>query len=173
MTPIACAPTPSERGTAALITLSSPSLPGGVIPNKYTCEGEGISPALAWSAPPPATQGYALVMSDLDSTVGHLRRRFFAHWVLYGLPAAQRDLPESIPAQQQMEAGGRQGKNGINNIGYAGPCPSGHAPHRYAFTLYALDANPDLPDAPNDQQVLKAIEGHVIGWGQLIATFKR
>jgi Raf kinase inhibitor-like YbhB/YbcL family protein len=173
VTPIACAPAPDEQGTAALITLSSSSLADGTIPKKYTCDGAGSSPALAWTAPPPGTQSLALIMTDLDSPVGHLRRHLFEHWVMYGLPADAHELPEGVPAQPQLPNGARQAKNGINNIGYAGPCPHGTAPHRYAFTLYALDSKLDFPDAPNGQEVLKAIHGHVIGRGQLVATFHR
>jgi phosphatidylethanolamine-binding protein (PEBP) family uncharacterized protein len=82
-------------------------------------------------------------------------------------------LPEAIPAQQQLSDGTRQGKNGINNIGYAGPCPHGTSPHRYAFTLYALDSKPEFAGAPNGRDVLQAIHGHVIGRGQLVASFHR
>jgi Raf kinase inhibitor-like YbhB/YbcL family protein len=173
VTPIACAPPPDEQGTAAVITISSSSFADGVIPKKYTCDGDGSSPALSWTAPPSGTQSYALIMSDLDSPVGHLRRHFFVHWVMYALPADAHELPEGIPAQQQLAGGGRQGKNDINNIGYAGPCPHGTSPHRYAFTLYALDSKPGLPDAPNGREILDAIHGHVIGRGQLLASFHR
>jgi hypothetical protein len=173
VTPIACAPAPDEQGTAAVITISSSSFVDGVIPKKYTCDGEGSSPALSWTAPPPGTQSFALIMTDLDSPVGHLRRHLFVHWVMYGLPADAHELPEGILAQQPLTGGARQGKNDINNIGYAGPCPHGTSPHRYAFTVYALDLKPDMPDAPNGRDVLQAIHGHVIGRGQLLATFHR
>lgn len=173
VTPIACAPSPSKQGTAAVIALTSSSLAGGVIPKKYTCEGDGSSPALSWTAPPSGTQSYALIMTDLDGPVGFLRRHLFVHWVMYALPAEAHELPEGIPAQQQLADGARQGKNGINNIGYAGPCPPRTSPHRYAFTLYALDSKPDLPGAASEREVLKAIHGHVVGKGQLVASFQR
>jgi hypothetical protein len=173
VTATACAPPPDEQGSAAVITLSSASFADGLIPRKYTCDGDGSSPALSWTAPPPGTQSYALIMTDLDSPVGHLRRHLFEHWVMYALPADARALPEGIPAQQQLSDGARQGKNGINNIGYAGPCPHGTSPHRYAFTLYALDSKPDFAGAPNGRDVLQIIHGHVIGRGQLVASFHR
>jgi Raf kinase inhibitor-like YbhB/YbcL family protein len=172
-TPACMQSPPGEQGTAAVITLSSSSLADGVIPNKYTCDGAGSSPALSWTAPPAGTQSFVLIMTDLDSTVGYLRRHLFAHWVLYALQPETRGLAEAIPAQQQFADGARQGKNGIGNIGYAGPCPDGTSPHRYAFTLYALDSKPDLPGAASQREVLKAMHGHIVGKGQLIASFHR
>jgi Raf kinase inhibitor-like YbhB/YbcL family protein len=172
--PIGCAPPPDEQGTAAVITLSSPSLVDGTIPAKYTCDGGSTSPALSWSAPPPGTRSLVLIMNDLDSIAGHLHRHFFVHWLLYSLPADTHELPEGIPPQQQqLPDGARQGKKGPNDFGYGGPCPDGHAPHHYAFTLYALDAQPELPVGATEGEVRKAMQGHVIGRGQLIATFHR
>jgi Raf kinase inhibitor-like YbhB/YbcL family protein len=172
-TPIACTPSTGEQAKATGMTLTSSSLADGTIPKKHTCDGDGSSPALAWSAPPAGTQSYALIMTDLDAPVGFLRRHLFVHWVLYALPSTTRELPEAIPAQQQLADGSRQGKNGINNIGYAGPCPPGTSPHRYAFTLYALDSKPELSGAARPRELLKAMHGHVVGGGQLIATFHR
>ncbi len=174
VTPIACAPPAEQQGTAAVITLASSSLAGGVIPSKYACGGEGISPALSWTAPPPGTQSYALIMTDLDGPKGFIKRHLFVHWVIYGLPAAARELPEGIPASQQQLADGTfQGKNGNYGLGYAGPCPPGIATHRYALTLYALDMKPDLPADANEQALRSAMRGHIVGRGQLIATYHR
>jgi Raf kinase inhibitor-like YbhB/YbcL family protein len=172
-TPMACTPSPGEQDKATGMTLSSSSLTDGTISKKHTCDGDGSSPALSWTAPPAGTQSYALIMSDLDAPVGFLKRHLFVHWVLYALPATTRELPEAMPAQAQLADGSRQGKNGTKNIGYAGPCPSGSAPHRYAFTLYALDSKPDLPDAARARELLKAMHGHVVGGGQLLAKYHR
>src|SRR5450755_1436171 len=172
VSPIACAPAPEEQGTAAVITVTSTSLANGVIPKQYTCDGDGRSPALSWTAPPAGTQSYALVMTDLDSRVGHLRPHLFVHWVMYALPAAAHELPEGIQGQQLAD-GSFQGKNGNSGIGYAGPCPPGTGPHRYAFTLYALDAKPDLPAAATERELRRTMRGHVIGRGQLVASFQR
>jgi Raf kinase inhibitor-like YbhB/YbcL family protein len=172
--PIGCAPPPDEQGAAAVITVSSSSLVDGVIPARYTCDGRGISPALSWSAPPAGTQSLVMIMNDLDSITGHLRRHYFVHWLMYALPADAHELPEGIPPQQQqLTDGARQGKKGPNDFGYGGPCPDDHAPHHYAFTLYALDAKPELPIGASEREVRKAMQGHVIGRGQLVATFHR
>ena len=171
--PIGCAPPPDEQGAAAVITLSSASFADGVIPAKYTCDGSGISPALSWSAPPAGTRSLVLIMNDLDSITGHLRRHYFVHWLVFALPADAHELPEGIPPLQQLPDGTRQGKKGPNDFGYGGPCPDGHTPHHYAFTLYALDAQPELAIGASEREVRKAMQGHVIGRGQLVATFHR
>ena len=174
LTPVACAPPADEQGTAAVITLASSSLAGGVMPSQYACGGAGISPALSWTAPPPGTQSLALVVTDLDGPKGFIKRHLFVHWVIYGLPATARELPEGIPAsQQQLADGTLQGKNGNYGLGYAGPCPPGTAAHRYAFTLYALDVKPDLPAGANEHAVRDAMRGHIVGRGQLIASYHR
>jgi Raf kinase inhibitor-like YbhB/YbcL family protein len=173
VTPIACTPSADEQGSAAVITLTSSSLADGTIPKKYNCEGDGISPALSWSAPPTGTQSYALIMTDPDSPVGFIRHHPFVHWVLYALPATARELPEALPAQPQLPDGTRQANNGNHGIGYAGPCPPADATHRYAFTLYALDVKPELPATASERELRKVMQGHIIGRGQLLASFHR
>src|ERR1700686_4493325 len=158
VTPIACTPSSNQQGTAAVITLTSASLADGTLPKKYTCDGDGSSPALSWTAPPTGTQSYVLIMTDLDSRVGFLRRRPFVHWVIYALPADAHEFPEATPPQQQqLPHGARQGNNGNRGLGYAGPCPPATSTHRYAFTLYALDSKPELPGAASEREVRKAM----------------
>lgn len=171
--PIACTPSVDVPGTAAAITLTSSSVTDGVLPAKYTCDGAGISPALAWGAPPSGTHSYALIATDLDTPMRLLHRHPGVHWIIYALPATARELPEGVAPQPQLADGTLQGKNVISSIGYAGPCPPGSAAHRYAFTLYALDARPDLPAGAGERELVKALQGHVIGKGQLVASFHR
>jgi Raf kinase inhibitor-like YbhB/YbcL family protein len=171
--PIACTPSVDEPATAAVITLNSPSVVDGTLAAKHTCDGPGTSPALAWSAPPSGTQSYALITTDLDTPVRLLHRHPGVHWLIYALPATARELPEGVAPQQQLADGTLQGKNAISTIGYAGPCPPASASHRYAFTLYALDARPDLPAGASERELVKALHGHVIGKGRLVASFHR
>lgn len=169
-----CAPPVEEQGTAAVIALSSSSIADNIIPKKYTCDGAGISPALSWTAAPPGTQSYVMIMNDRDSIVGRVRRRLYAHWLMYDLPGDAHELPEGIaPQQQQLADGSRQGKKGVNDFGYGGPCPDNHIAHHYVFTLYALDVKPDLPIAASEREIRKAMQGHVIGRGQLVTTYQR
>jgi len=171
--PIACTPSVDEPATTAVITLASPSVANGTLAAKHTCDGPGTSPPLAWGAPPSGTQSYALIATDLDTPMRLLHRHPGVHWLIYALPASARELPEGVAQQQQLADGTLQGKNAIATIGYAGPCPPGSASHRYAFTLYALDARPGLPAGASERELVKALRSHVIGKGQLIASFHR
>jgi Raf kinase inhibitor-like YbhB/YbcL family protein len=160
------------RGSLArgqTMNLTSTSFQGGTrIPAKFTCNGAGVSPQLAWSAPPAGTASYALIVTDPDAP-----GRTFVHWVLYGLPAAAQALPEGLPAQGQLADGSRQGRNDFGDLGYGGPCPPRGAPHHYIFTLYALDAKLNLPVGATRAQVEADIQGHILAKGELVGLFQR
>ncbi|MGD0097396.1 MAG: YbhB/YbcL family Raf kinase inhibitor-like protein [Terracidiphilus sp.] len=138
------------------------------MPSKFTCDGAGISPQLAWSAPPAGTASFALIVADPDAPL-----RTFVHWVIYDLPATSRALPEAMPAQGQLADGSRQGRNDFDNLGYGGPCPPGHSPHHYVFTVYALDTKLNLPPGASQAQVDAAMRGHVLASGVLIGLYNR
>src|SRR5690242_1156866 len=105
------------------------------IPKMYTCEGEGISPPLAWSGVLQNTAVFALIVDDPDAPRG-----VFTHWVLFNLSGDISQLEMSIPRTDRLENGASQGLNDFGDIGYGAPCPpKGDAPHHYRFTLYALD----------------------------------
>jgi len=108
----------------------------------------------------------ALIVTDPDAP-----GRTFVHWVLYDLPAGAQSLPEGLPTQYQLPDGSRQGRNDFGNLGYGGPCPPGHSPHHYVFTLYALDAKLNLPVGATRAQVEAAMQGHVLAHGELIALY--
>jgi Raf kinase inhibitor-like YbhB/YbcL family protein len=156
---------------APSLELKSASFVDGTIPKKSSsCDGEsGVSPALKWSAPPAGTQSFALIAIDRDSPFG-VR---FVHWVLFDLPPETRELPEGIAKQRQLPDGSRQGLNGYDKTGYVGPCPPGHSPHRYVFNLYALDRKLNLPGDVSKKDVVKAVDGHVLGWGEVVGRFGR
>lgn len=141
-----------------------------LIPAVYTCKGADISPELSWSAPPAGTQSLALLVEDPDAPMAAVTGTF-VHWVLYRIPADQRELPQGVPQQGQLPDGSRQGTNGFDKPGYGGPCPPGSAAHRYIFTLYALDTQPDLPPGASRKELMKAVNGHILGRGQLTGRF--
>lgn len=146
--------------------LESPAFnANGAIPAKYTCKGENISPALHWDAPPEKTRSLTLIMDDPDAPGGT-----FVHWVLYDLPSDVRELPEAIDPNPILMQGGTQGKNGFRHYGYGGPCPPGGT-HRYFFKLYALDTLLDLPPGASKQEVLAAMQGHVLAGAELMGKF--
>jgi len=140
---------------------------GGMIPAKYTCDGDNVSPPLAWSGVPENARTLALVADDPDAPRGT-----WVHWVVYQIPATEKGLPENVPARETLDGGARQGRNDFKNTGYGGPCPPSGT-HRYFFRLYALDAEPNPPSGVSKEQLLKAIEGHVVAEGQLMGRYQR
>jgi len=152
-----------------VLSLSSTAFKGGeIIPVKYTCEGQDVSPPLMWSELPQGTQSLALIVDDPDAPVG-----VFTHWVLFNIPPDSGELPEAVPTQAQLPSGALQGKNDFGRVGYGGPCPPPGRPHRYCFTLYALDRVLDLKAGVSKKQVLDAMQGHILAQGQLIGTYQR
>lgn len=161
----ASAPLPAVANT---LDLSSSGLKNGRIPSSFTCDGANTSIDLTWSAPPAGTVSFALILTDPDAPQGT-----FVHWVLYNLPSTARSLPAAFPAQPQLADGTRQGKNDFDASGYGGPCPPGHAEHRYVFDLYALDATLNLAPGATRPQVEDALKGHILARGRLIGRYSR
>jgi Raf kinase inhibitor-like YbhB/YbcL family protein len=159
---------PLKEGEMALTVLSSAFQEGDKIPAKYTCEGQDVSPPLAWSEPPAGTRSLALIVDDPDAPGG-----VFTHWLLFNIPPDSRELPEAVPTQAELASGALQGKTDFGRIGYGGPCPPPGRPHRYQFTLYALDQPLDLEGGASKKQLLSAMEGHILAQGQLTGTYQR
>jgi Raf kinase inhibitor-like YbhB/YbcL family protein len=160
-------PLVENDGPDSLALTSSEVRAGQKIPDKFTCNGANISPALAWSTPPAATQSFALILNDRNAPSGS-----FVHWVIFDLPATALSLDGSVPAVGQLADGARQGRNDFDNIGYGGPCP-GHSEHHYVFMLFALDTKLNLPPGATRSQLDDAIKDHVLARGKLTATFHR
>jgi len=140
---------------------------GGLIPSKYTCDGANVSPPLRWEAVPEGTKSIALISDDPDAPVG-----IWVHWVIFNLPADTKELPENVPPDKTLPSGARQGINDFRKIGYGGPCPPSGT-HRYFFKIYALDTVLDLPAGATKGDLLKAMEGHILGEGKLMGQYKR
>jgi Raf kinase inhibitor-like YbhB/YbcL family protein len=139
------------------------------IPRRYTCDGDGVSPALTWSAGPVNTAAYALIVDDPDAPSG-----VFTHWVLYDLPPDVRMLPSGVSRGEQLAQGGKNGKNSFGQLGYGAPCPPhGGGPHRYRFTVYALHVALGRPAGLSKDETLAAMRGHALDTGQLIGTYER
>jgi len=150
------------------IKITSPAFEeGGLIPAKYTCDGADVSPPLQWQGVPEGAQSIALISDDPDAPVGT-----WVHWVVYNLSADTKELAENIPADETLASGAKQGMTDFRRIGYGGPCPPGGT-HRYFFKIYALETKLDLPAGAKKTDLLKAMEGHIIGQGQLIGKYKR
>jgi len=142
----------------------------GTIPAKYTCEGSDTSPPLAWSGVPPSAKSLALIVDDPDAPDPKAPRMTWVHWVLYDVPPQSSSLAEG--ASRSLPSGTREGLNDWKKTGYGGPCPP-IGRHRYFFKLYALDTV--LPDLgkPTKADLLKAMEGHVVGTTELVGTYQK
>ena len=142
------------------------------IPQRFTCDGDDVSPALTWSDVPEGTEAFALIMDDPDAPPGT-----WVHWVLWNLDSAARELAEGVPKQESLDGGASQGAcwgvDSFERVGYYGPCPPPGSPHRYYFKLYALDARLDLPARATKDQVVQAMEGHIRAEAQLMGLYRR
>jgi Raf kinase inhibitor-like YbhB/YbcL family protein len=134
----------------------------GEIPVPYTCDGNNISPPLAFSGIPAGANSLALVVDDPDAPVGT-----WIHWVAWNIPPQTRDIKEnSVPKHAT------QGLNSWKRNSYGGPCPPSGT-HRYYFRLYALDTTLSLAASATRVDLEKAMEGHLLAKGELMGTYRR
>lgn len=135
---------------------------GKSIPEKYTCDGQNVSPPLTWNGAPANTSSFAVIADDPDAPSGT-----FTHWVLYNLPADVTELKEA------SSGGGQEGANDFRRKGYGGPCPPPGGAHRYFFRVYALDRGSLGSAGLSKQDVTAAMKGHILAEGQLMGTYRR
>ncbi len=138
----------------------------GFIPEKYSCDGKDVSPPLSWIAPEGA-KSLALIVDDPDAPGG-----VFSHWVLFNLPVNVTSLPEGVP-KADRPGWGIQGMNDLDEKGYNGPCPPAGKPHTYRFILYALDSELNLGPGASRDEVLNAMEGHIVRKAELSGKYGR
>lgn len=137
-----------------------------VIPVKYSCKGENISPPLSWSNPPAGTVSFALIVDDPDAPGGT-----WVHWVYYNIPGNLSSLSEGLSSDKELPDGSLQGVNSYGEWGYRGPCPPGESHHHYYFKLYALDTALDHPAGADKSELLKAMQGHILEMIDLMGVF--
>ena len=165
---------PKTTGESAmtLTIVSSAFANGQPIPRRYSGEGEDVSPALSFSGVPAGAKELAMIVDDPDAPTAQP----WVHWVIYKIPLDAAGLAEGIATDAKLAspAGALQGKNTSGDIGYHGPMPPpGHGVHRYYFKLYALDRQLDLKSGADKQALLSAMEGHILGQGELVGTYQR
>jgi len=135
---------------------------GAAIPRLYSCEGEDLSPPLAWSEAPEEAKSLALIVDDPDAPSGT-----FVHWLAWGIDPSSGGLLEG-------ESASFEGTGGFGESGYRGPCPPpGHGPHRYFFRLYALDQQLDLAPGASREELEGAMQGRVLAGAELVGTYER
>lgn len=146
---------------------------GSMIPTQYSCaDPNASSPALSWSNPPSAAMSFAVVMHDTDAAPmkGVMD---VTHWIFWNIPASSTSVAAAIKPDASPD-GIVQGKNirGVN--GYQPPCPPpGATPHHYIFEIYALDTKLDLAAGSPRADLLKAMDGHVVGKATYVGLFGR
>jgi Raf kinase inhibitor-like YbhB/YbcL family protein len=107
-------------------------------------------------------------MDDPDAPKG-----VFTHWVYYNIPGLLRALPEDVEKVERPSTGGTQGVNDFGNVGYNGPCPPPGPAHHYHLIIYALDEQLKPPRATTKRQLRAAMQGHVLGQGELVGVYQR
>ena len=163
----------SQSGPVRIDVTSASLKEGEPMSREYTADGHNISPALAWSTLPPGTKSFAVVCEDPDAG----NPPPFVHWVIYNIPPTAGGLPENIPfaAGTPMPAsiaGAVHGLSGFRRPFYRGPAPPPGKPHHYHFVVYALERD-ELPPGLTRAEFLEAAEGHIVGKGELVATYER
>ena len=156
----------------ALVLNSDAFVDGDPIPNRFTCDGEDISPPLSWNNLPIGTESLVLIVDDPDAPDPAAPRMVWDHWVLYNLPATCSGLPEGV-ASDNLPEGTGEGINSWGRIGYGGPCPP-IGRHRYFHRLYALDIRlpPELGN-PGKDDLLLAMDEHILAHAELVGTYEK
>ncbi len=146
------------------LQLTSPAFThNGIIPEKYTCDGDNVSPKVQWTGIPEKTKSLILIVEDPDAPA-----KIWTHWIVFNIYPTVSHLPENAVTGQFV--------NGSTDFGtqrYGGPCPL-RGIHRYNFTLYALDTPIDNLQAGTDKKnLLNAMHNHILGQTTLTGRYER
>ncbi|PCD03325.1 YbhB/YbcL family Raf kinase inhibitor-like protein [Sphingomonas spermidinifaciens] len=159
-------------GSFVSLNLASPAFANGArLPERFTADGEGVSPPLFWTGVPVEAVRMALLVEDADAPTPSP----LVHAVVWDLPAGDGELKEgAIVADGAGGEGGDVGRNSYLAEGWLPPDPpTGHGVHHYAFQLFALGEGPDLKRNPSRSAMLKAMSGRVLAAGVLTGTYSR
>lgn len=151
--------------------ISTPAFEDGeTIPQRYTCDGEDISPKLKLEDVPPESESLAIVVDDPDAPGG-----VFDHWVIWNIPSEIKEIPENVPIGEKVDSLERasQGKNGFGEFGYRGPCPPPGPSHKYRFKLYALDTSINLEPGVLKEDLEREMEGCIIERDSITGIYGR
>lgn len=150
-----------------MIIMSAAFQEGGIIPVKYTCDGQDISPPLSWNGVPDNARSLALISDDPDAPMGT-----WVHWVVYDIPPDQTGFEEGITRDALGQEGILQGTTDFRRQEYGGPCPPSGT-HRYYFKLYALGEELNLGKGATKKQVIAAMEGKILVQAELMGRYSR
>ncbi len=147
----------------AAMTITSPAFQNGeLIPSRFTCDGDDISPALVIGNVPPEAKSLALIMDDPDAPGG-----MWVHWVVWNIDPKTTEI-----GVNKVPAGAKLGMSDFRKAPYGGPCPPSGT-HRYSFKLHALDIKPELGPGTNKAGLEKAMKGHILAQAELMGKYKR
>jgi Raf kinase inhibitor-like YbhB/YbcL family protein len=146
---------------------SSAFADGAMIPRRFTCDGEDLSPPLAWTDVPNNVHSFVLLCDDPDAPGGT-----WHHWAVYDIPRDRAILPEGVAPS---DGGFKQATNDFGRVGYGGPCPPrGHGPHHYHFRLLALSVGEiSAGKNPLCNEVEREARRHVITTATLVGIYER
>lgn len=148
------------------ISLSSVGY-GEVLSQAYSSDGKNMSPEIHWQDPPASVKSYILLMEDTDARHGSL-----IHWVLYNINADAKQIPEDMPNVENTPEGWTNGLNSFGRLGYSGPSHKGKKVHRYTFTLYALNIDPDLPSGLKKKDLVRLISDNTVKQASVMVKYK-
>lgn len=145
---------------AAPLTVISPDFPdGGNIPTRFTCDGDDVSPTIIINGIPSETKSMVIIGEDPDAPL-----TTFTQWIVWNIKPTDTILENTVP--------GNEGVNSLGKKHYRGPCsPAGT--QRYVFKVYALNTMLNLKADSKRSKVEAAMEGHILGFGQLMGTYNR
>jgi hypothetical protein len=158
-----------RRIVMALSLTSLAFADGEAMPRRYTCDGDDVSPPLAWSGLPDGTWSLVLIVDDPDAPDPKAPRMTWVHWVLFNLPPDAEGLAEGV---MELPPGTEAGLNDWKRLAYGGPCPP-IGRHRYMHKLYALDSTLTGLDRPTKADVERAMQGHVLAEARLVGTYEK
>lgn len=152
-----------------IILKSDDFIDGKRLPVDLTCDGKNVSPHLSWGNDITQAKSFSIVCDDPDAP-----SKTWVHWVVFNIPVSVNSLARGASGQELLPGGVIQGINDFGKVQYGGACPPhGHGTHRYFFKIYALDIMLDLTAQATKADVEQAMQGHVVGIGQIVGTYSR
>lgn len=157
------APTKLQPKLKTNMQIASPAFQNNQsVPEKYTCDGDNVSPPLVFSEVPKEAKALVLINDDPDAPAGT-----WVHWTLWNIPLQTEKIEENSVPQEATE-----GVTSFGKPGYGGPCPPSGT-HRYFFKLYALDTTLDLDSSSDVKKLEAALQGHVLQQAELVGLYSR
>jgi Raf kinase inhibitor-like YbhB/YbcL family protein len=142
------------------LTITSPDFENeGKLPEKFSCDGEGVNPTLQIQGLPDGTKSLVLIVEDPDVPLAT-----FNHWLVWNIP------PQDVISENTTP--GIQGNNSMGKNSYSSPCPPAGM-HRYFFKVYALNSMLELDGDANKKEVEQAMNGHVIAQGEIMGWYRK